>query len=105
MDENIHMALFNESIRNINRLKDKHTDLIKENEKLNKLNDDLKGLIISLSDSNHILYDQVNFLEEIINSLQVIVSVKDLNKRNLLWYNKNYNRLLGYRHKELQGAS
>jgi len=57
---------------------------------------------MTLNDNNHILTEQIDFLEEIINSLQVIVSVKDLNRRSLLWYNQNYNRLLGYKHKELQ---
>jgi PAS domain S-box-containing protein len=95
MDENIHLARFNETFRNIDKLKNKHIELTEENE-------NLKNMIMVLNDNNHILHDQINFLEEIINSLQVIVSVKDLNKRNLLWYNQNYNRLLGYKHKELQ---
>lgn len=102
MDENIHLARFNETLRNIEKLKEKYFELSEENEKLSKLNEQLKNLVVSLNDNNHVLYDQVNFLEEIINSLQVIVSIKDLNRRNLLWYNQNYNRLLGYRHKELQ---
>jgi PAS domain S-box-containing protein len=102
MDENIHLARFNETLRNIDKLKNKHIELTEENEILNLQNDKLKNLIVVLNDNNHILHDQIYFLEEIINSLQVIVSIKDLNKRNLLWYNQNYNRLLGYKHKELQ---
>ncbi len=102
MDENIHLARFNEILRNIDKLRNKHIELTEENENLNKQIDHLKVLVMNLNENNHILSDQINFLEEIINSLQVIVSIKDLNKRNLLWYNQNYNRLLGYRHKELQ---
>jgi PAS domain S-box-containing protein len=102
MDENIHLARFNETLRNIEKLKNKHINLIEENLELSKTNSHLKDLILTLNDNNRILSDQINFLEEIINSLQIIVSIKDLNRRNLLWYNQNYKRLLGYRHKELQ---
>jgi len=102
MDENIYLARFNETIRNIEKLKAKHIELVKENEKINKYNIYLKDMIGALSDNNLLLYDQINFLEEIINSLHIIVSIKDLNRKNLLWYNQNYNRLLGYKHKELQ---
>jgi PAS domain S-box-containing protein len=102
MDENIHLARFNETVRNIEKLKNKHIELIEENSSLNKKIDYLKALVMTLNDNNHILTEQIDFLEEIINSLQVIVSVKDLNRRSLLWYNQNYNRLLGYKHKELQ---
>ena len=102
MDDNIHLARFNEAIRNIEKLKNTHFELVETNKNLNNQIDCLKDLITNLNDSNHRLSEQVNFLEEIINSLQVIVSIKDINKRSLLWYNQNYNRLLGYKHKELQ---
>jgi|WetSurMetagenome_2_1015567.scaffolds.fasta_scaffold245420_2 PAS domain S-box-containing protein len=102
MDENIHLARYNETLRNIEKLKNKHINLVEENLELSKTNSHLKELILALNDNNRILSDQINFLEEIINSLQIIVSIKDLNRRNLLWYNQNYKRLLGYRHKELQ---
>jgi PAS domain S-box-containing protein len=102
MDENVHLARFNESLRNIEKLKVKFFDLTEENDKLIKDNEHLRELLASLNENNHVLLDQINFLEEIINGLQVIVSIKDLNKRNLLWYNQNYTRLLGYKHKELQ---
>ncbi len=95
MDENIHIARFNETLRNIDKLKAKHIELNAENENLHKL-------ITVLSQNNQSLNEQISFLEEIINSLQVIVSIKDLNHKNLLWYNLNYKRLLGYEHKELQ---
>lgn len=102
MDENIYLARFNETIRNMEKLKVKHIELVEENEKLNISNNKLKNLINTLSDNNGVLYDQINFLEEIINSFHIIVSIKDLNRNNLLWYNQNYSRLLGYKHKELQ---
>jgi PAS domain S-box len=102
MDENLHLARFNETLRNIDKLKIKHIELTEENENLNRQIDRLKNLVMNLSDNTHILSDQINFLEEIINSLQVIVSIKDINRRSLLWYNQNYKRLLGYKHKELQ---
>jgi len=102
MDENLHLARFNETIRNIDKLRIKHIELIEENENLNQQIDRLKNVVMTLSDNNLILSDQINFLEEIINSFQVIVSIKDLNRKSLLWYNQNYNRLLGYKHKELQ---
>jgi PAS domain S-box-containing protein len=95
MNENIHIARFNETLRNIDKLKAKHIELNAENENLHKL-------ITVLSQNNQSLNEQISFLEEIINSLQVIVSIKDLNHKNLLWYNLNYKRLLGYEHKELQ---
>jgi PAS domain S-box-containing protein len=102
MEENLHLARFNETIRNIEKLKIKHFELTEENGNLNGQIDRLKNLVMNLNENNHVLNDQISFLEEIINSLQVIVSVKDINRRSLLWYNQNYNRLLGYRHKELQ---
>jgi PAS domain S-box-containing protein len=101
MNDNIHIARFNETQRNIEKLRTHYIDMCDQNEKLSTDVDKLKNLVL-LSENNSILFDQVNFLEEIINSLHVIVSIKDLNKRNLLWYNQNYRRLLGYRHKELQ---
>jgi PAS domain S-box-containing protein len=102
MDDNIHLARFNETLRNIEKLKLKHIELVDANDKLNNSYAHLKSLVMTLSENNRTLNEQVNFLEEIINGLQVIVSVKDLNKRNFLWYNQNYKRLLGYKHKELQ---
>jgi len=102
IDENIHVARFNETLHSIDKLKTKHIELTEENSKLNHINDNLKELVFSLNESNKIFNDQITFLEEIINSLQVIVSIKDLNRHNLLWYNQNYKRLLGYQHKELQ---
>jgi PAS domain S-box-containing protein len=102
MDENIHVARFNETIRNVDKLKTKHIELTEENSHLIHITDQLKDLVYSLNESNKFLNDQITFLEEILNSLQVIVSIKDLNRRNLLWYNQNYKRLLGYKHKELQ---
>jgi PAS domain S-box-containing protein len=102
MDENIHIARFNETLRNVDKLKTKHIELTEENTKLIHITDHLKDLVYSLNENNKLLNDQIIFLEEILNSLQMIVSIKDLNKRNLLWYNQNYKRLLGYKHKELQ---
>lgn len=105
MNENIHLARFNDTLHNIEKLKINHIEITEENKKLNKINEHLKNIVVALDDNNHVLCDQINFLEEIINSLKIIVSVKDLNRKNLLWYNKNYNRLLGYNHKELQELS
>ena len=102
MDENIHVARFNETLRNVDKLKTNHIELTEENTKLIHINDHLKDLVYSLNETNKLLNDQIVFLEEILNSLQIIVSIKDLNRRNLLWYNQNYKRLLGYKHKELQ---
>ncbi len=102
MDENIHIARFNETLRNIEKLKENHLNISQEKINLIKENENLRSMVLLLSQNNQALIEQVNFLEEIINSLQVIVSVKDLNRKNLLWYNLNYKRLLGYQHKELQ---
>jgi PAS domain-containing protein len=105
MDENIHLARFNETIRNIEKLKTKYIEINEENLKLHYELEHMKSLILTLNDNNHVLVDKINFLEEIINGLKVLVSIKDLNNKNLLWYNQNYNRLLGYKHKELQELS
>jgi PAS domain S-box-containing protein len=105
MDENIHIARFNETQRNLDKLKNHFITLTDDNDRINHENDKLKGLVDFLKESNNVLHDHVLFLEEIINSLQVIVSIKDLNKKNMLWYNQNYNRMLGYKHKELQELS
>lgn len=95
MDENIHIARFNDSLRNIEKLKNEYLKVSEENEQL-------KEYLSNLTNDNMLLSQHISFLEDIINNLKVIVSVKDLNKRNLLWYNMNYTNLLGYRHKELQ---
>lgn len=102
MNENVHLARFNETIKNVNKLKDKFIEIDGENVELKRVNEYLSGLVFTLNENNKLLTEQVNFLEEIINSMKLIVSIKDLNHRNLLWYNQNYKRLLGYRHKELQ---
>jgi PAS domain S-box-containing protein len=102
MDENIHLARFNETLRNVEKLKDKHLQLQEENLKLKDENEYLRCLVSTLLQNNKLISEQVTFLEEILNSLHLIVSIKDLNRRNLLWYNQNYRRILGYRHKELQ---
>lgn len=102
INDNIHIARFNETLRNVEKLKTKYIDLDEENHILSSNNNELRQLVVSLNDNNKVLNEQVQFLEEIINSLQIIVSIKDVNRRNLLWYNQNYNRLLGYKHKELQ---
>jgi PAS domain S-box-containing protein len=102
MDENIHLARFNDTQRNIEKLKAHYIQLTQENKNLKTDNDRLKELFLLIHENNSALHDQIIFLEEIINSLKVLISIKDLNRKNLLWYNQNYNRILGYRHKELQ---
>lgn len=102
MDENIHLARFNDIVHSAEKLKKEHFRIIEENHHLKEVNDQLKNVILNLNDQNKFLNDQVSFLEEILNSLRILVSVKDINRRNMLWYNGNYKRLLGYRHKELQ---
>lgn len=102
MDENIHMARFNETSRNIEKLKQNHINISCENSQLKGINIHLEELVCTLKENNRRLVEQVNFLEEILNSMQLLVSVKDINHRNMLWYNENYKRILGYRHKELQ---
>jgi PAS domain S-box-containing protein len=102
MDENVHLARFNETLRNVEKIKEKFFQLQEENQHLKDDNDYLKSLVSSLIQNTKSIREQVTFLEEILNSLHLIVSIKDLNRRNLLWYNQNYRRILGYRHKELQ---
>jgi PAS domain S-box-containing protein len=95
MDENIHLLRFTDTMRNIEKLKDRYSEVLDENDKM-------KELLYYFNEANKTLHNQVEFLEEILNGLQVIISIKDLNRKSLLWYNQNYNRILGYRHKELQ---
>jgi PAS domain-containing protein len=102
MDENVHLARFNESLRNIEKLKEKHIQIQEENLQLKEENEYLQNLTNTVIQNSKQLNEQVVFLEEILNGLHLIVSIKDLNHRNLLWYNQNYKRILGYRHKELQ---
>lgn len=102
MDENIHLARFNDILHSAEKLKKEHFRIINKNQELEDANDELKNMIVNLNDHNRFLHDQVFFLEEILNSLKILVSVKDINRRNMLWYNGNYKRLLGYHHKELQ---
>jgi PAS domain S-box-containing protein len=105
MEDNLPIARFNEILRNIDRLKDNYLQLKKENEALIQSNEGLKEILKSFSGEINRLNDQVTFLEEILNSLQLIVSIKDVKRRNLLWYNQNYQRLLGYHHKQLQALN
>jgi PAS domain-containing protein len=102
MDENVHLARFNETLRNVEKLKTNHLQMQDENLKLKEENAYLRAITNTLLQNNKLVSEQVVFLEEILNSLHLIVSIKDLNRRNLLWYNQNYRRILGYRHKELQ---
>ena len=102
MDENIHLTRFNDILNTTEKLKTTHIKITEEKQLLVDTNEQLKNIIFNLNEHNKHLHDQVSFLEEILNSLKILVSVKDINRRNMLWYNGNYKRLLGYRHKELQ---
>jgi PAS domain S-box-containing protein len=105
IDENLYLARYNETLRNIEKLKEQHYETNYENIKLANINEKLKDVLNLLDQSNTSLTKHVDFLEDILNNLQMIISIKDLNHNNLLWYNDNYKRILGYRHRELQGLN
>ncbi len=102
MDENLPYARFNETLRNIEKLKDNYTDLVNENNKLKDSILEYKAIISGLNQEINRLREQLMLLEEVFNSLKLIVSVRDIRRRNFIWYNQNYRRILGYRHKQLQ---
>lgn len=105
IDENAPIARFNETIRNMDRLKSNYIDLTEENKHIRQTNEKLRKVVTILDQSNSNLVEHIFFLEEILNNLQIIVSIKDTNNNNLLWYNDNFERLLGYRHRDLQGLN
>jgi PAS domain S-box-containing protein len=63
---------------------------------------DMRKDNFSQKDRNDVLLHHIDFLENILNKLHIIISLRDLKRNNLLWHNDNYKSLLGYRHKELQ---
>ena len=105
IEDNAPMARFNETIRNVEKLKANFTSVAEQNKELLKQNQRLKNIVFLLDKNNSALVENISFLEEILNSLQMIVSIKDTNKNNLLWYNDNYERILGYQHRDLQGLN
>jgi len=102
MDENMDIARFNNVLNSIEKIKEKYEFLNKNNERLEQTNIFLQNIVYALEKRNNELNEQISFLEEIINNMRIIVSIKDIKRRNLLWYNKNYQKILGYHHRELQ---
>ncbi len=105
IDDNAPIARFNETIRNVEKLKANYISISEDNKGLFSINENLKKIVVMLDQNNSALTEHIAFLEEILNNLQIIVSIKDTNKNNLLWYNDNYKRILGYRHRDLQGLN
>ncbi len=102
MEENLPIARFNETLRHVEKLKEKYIELVAENERLLRANKQLEAINQILANNSSQLQDQISYLEEILNSLHLIVSIQDVRRKNLLWYNQNYRSILGYRHKQLQ---
>ncbi|MCX7986821.1 MAG: PAS domain-containing protein [Bacteroidales bacterium] len=102
MEENLPLARFNETLRNIEKLRLDYAKVSHENSQMREELEEYGYLVSSLTNEILRLRDQVSLLEEVFNSLHIIVSIKDVKRRNFLWYNENYSRILGYRHKQLQ---
>ncbi|MGC8823232.1 MAG: PAS domain S-box protein [Bacteroidales bacterium] len=102
MDDNLPIARFNEVLRVVDKLKSDYSAVISEKQELQQEIEAYRHLVASLSNEIWRLREQVSLLEEVFNSLHLIVSIKDVKKGNFLWYNENYSRILGYRHKQLQ---
>lgn len=102
MDENLPIARFNEVLRVVDKLKSDYSAVENEKQELQQEIEKYNYLVSSLSKEIWRLREQVNLLEEVFNSLHIIVSIKDVQRGIFLWYNENYSRILGYRHKQLQ---
>jgi len=102
MDENLPIARFNEVLRDVEKLKSDYSEVSQEKKQLQDKIEEYNYLIASISKEIWRLREQVALLEEVFNSLHLIVSIKDVKRGNFLWYNENYLRILGYRHKQLQ---
>ena len=102
MDANLPNARFHEALRIVEELKSDYSSLNQEKKKLEDKIEEYIYLVANLSNEIWRLREQVALLEEVFNSLHLIVSIKDVKRGNFLWYNENYSRILGYRHKQLQ---
>lgn len=102
MDDNLPLARFNEVLRLSEELKSDYTQIYAEKQRLQHQLEKYEHLIANLSNEIWRLREQLILLEEVFNNLHLIVSIKDVKRGNFLWYNENYSRILGYRHKQLQ---
>jgi PAS domain-containing protein len=99
MDELLRIS---DLIRNVDALHKLYLDSEAKNEMyssdLQQMSKEIKGL----EARNESLINHIELLESVLNSLQLIVSIRDMQRNSLLWYNANFLNILGYRHKELQ---
>lgn len=92
-------------VSNIGLLRQNYDMLRVENRRNERTIRALKKTCYEQTERNTWHLQYISFLENILNNLNVLVSVKDCQNRNLLWYNSNFNQMLGYRHRELQDFS
>ena len=102
INEDISISRFGSTIENIQKLQESYVRISEENKLLKRDNEGFQMILTALSRENEYLQDNMRLLEEVLNRLPLIVSVRDVKKRSLLWYNRNFQCMLGYRHKELQ---
>jgi PAS domain S-box-containing protein len=100
--ESLLHAHVNGMAESLNELNQQYYEAVCTNQILIRNLSDMRKENYSQKDRNDVLLHHIDFLENILNNLQIIISLRDLKRNNLLWHNDNYKLLLGYRHKELQ---